>query len=149
MNNFFKIVLTSVAATSAMTAFSYAVSEKKNKQFREPALLRDLLKRVAPQTTDSKAEVAGWTLHYGVGLLFTAAYSEVWKNTEMSPSMMNGTLIGSASGIAGAAVWKTVFNVHPNPPKIDYTRYYLHLIAAHAVFGITAAVAYKLLDGRR
>jgi hypothetical protein len=146
MRNGEKILAAGIAGTSAMTAFSYIISEKENKQFREPELLAGLLKKGIPGTPTTFAKMAGWLIHYAVGVGFTAVYNQLWKNkNDNSPSLANGLLVGGISGVAGAAVWKTSFKVHPNPPTTSFKKYYIHLVAAHLVFGATTALMYRMM----
>jgi hypothetical protein len=137
------IMTAGTAGTSAMTALSYLVSEEKNKQFKEPELLGELLVRLVPQTGQRFAQTAGWAAHYAVGFGFTTVYNFLWRNTQMKPSFSGGLFLGAVSGVFGAAVWKTVFQLHPNPPKTDFKKYYLHLLVAHLVFGFATALTYR------
>jgi hypothetical protein len=141
-----KTILTAgVMGTNAMTAFSYLVSEEKNRQFREPELLEKLLARLAPQTNDRLASAFGWAAHYSVGVGFTTIYHSLWRQKKNRPSLFGGILLGGISGLLGVAVWSTVFYIHPDPPKINYKRFYAHLLAAHLIFGGVAALTYKSL----
>src|SRR5688500_6008828 len=101
-----RILTAALLGTSLMTAASYAVSGKKEKQFREPELLATLLKRLLPELRKENAQVSGWLLHYGVGLLFCTVYDRIWSKTKITPSLTSGLALGGISGILGAAVWK-------------------------------------------
>jgi hypothetical protein len=142
-----KIVLAGTAGTSAMTLFSYAVSEYIDKNFKEPRVLGALLERVL-FTGRKNTEPAGWLLHYGVGLAFTSAYDFIWRRTSIKPTVKNGLIMGGVSSLAGIAVWDLTFKTHPNPPAIHLKRYYGHLILAHLIFGAFTAIAYKNIKGR-
>jgi hypothetical protein len=139
-----RILTAALLGTSAMTAASYAISRKKNKQFREPDLLAKLLKRLIPDLEKRNAQLSGWMIHYGVGLLFSAIYDKVWTKTKMDPTLKNGLLLGGLSGAAGAIVWKTTFALHPDPPANDREKFYGHLIIAHLIFGAGAVAGYRL-----
>jgi hypothetical protein len=138
-----EILSGAIAGTSAMTLYSYVLSEFKNKQFREPELLAILLKRLFPQINKSTTHVEGWMLHYSVGLLFTSLYDQVWRKTK-GPSLSSALLLGSISGIAGIGVWKKTFDLHPRPPLIEFKKYYGQLLVAHLVFGVFTALGYKV-----
>jgi hypothetical protein len=78
-----KIIAGSLVGTSAMTVFSYVISERKNKLFKEPALLNLLLGKVkASDLHQNKKNPEGWIVHYLVGLFFTVVYDQIWKKTK-------------------------------------------------------------------
>ena len=142
--NVTKIISAGIIATSMMTLFSYWISEDKDKQFREPALLAILLKRILKSNNDKAFLLSGWIIHYNVGLLFTLLYDQLWQKTKPKPSVANGMMLGILCGLFGKEVWKTVLRLHPNPPPIDRKSYFSHLVLAHAIFGIFAALGYRL-----
>jgi hypothetical protein len=144
--NPFKSLVAAAIGTTAMTLFSYASSNQQRKQWREPELLSKFIQRTVPDADKRWANVAGWTGHYSVGLLFCLAYDQLWTKTQAKPTWMNSIIIGGVSGVIGAAVWRTLFKVHPDPPKIDRKDYEKHLLAAHEVFSIFAAMGYKLAE---
>jgi hypothetical protein len=147
-----KILTGSVTGTLVMTMFSYLVSEKKNKLFKEPALLNLLLGKVkSSDLHQNHKNPEGWIIHYLVGLFFTVVYDQVWKKTKLNPSLKSGLLLGGINGLIAVAVWKTTFKLHPRPPLIDYKKYYNHLVLAHLVFGAFTVIGYKIpeLSGTR
>jgi hypothetical protein len=130
-----------------MTMFSYLVSEKKNKLFKEPVLLNVLLGKVKSsdlQRNDKNPE--GFIIHYLVGLFFAAVYDQVWKKTKLKPTLQSGLLLGGINGLLAVGVWKATFKLHPRPPLIDYKKYYNHLLLAHLVFGAFTVLGYRLPD---
>lgn len=140
-----KILSSAIIGTSAMTLFSYLISESKNKNFSEPENLSQLIKRL-PKTSYSKssADLTGWCAHYAVGILFVAFYNELWKDKKIKPSLTSGALLGAVSGLAGVAAWQSMFEIHPNPPAKNLKKYFGHLILAHVVFGVFSALTYNL-----
>jgi hypothetical protein len=138
-----EILSGAIAGTSAMTLYSYLLSESKNKQFREPELLAILLKRLFPQINKRTTRVEGWMLHYSVGLFFTAIYDRIWRKTK-GPSLSSAFLLGSISGVVGISVWKKTFDLHPQPPLIEFKKYYGQLLVAHLVFGVFTALGYQV-----
>lgn len=138
-----KIRSSTFIGTTAMTLFSYLVSEAQDRNYREPRILGQLIKRLPGDTSQKSSEIAGWAAHYGVGLLFDALYNELWKRGKVKPTVASGALIGAASGLVGIAGWEIAFKVHPNPPAKNLKRYFGHLMLAHVVFGIFSAVTYK------
>lgn len=140
-----KILISAVVGTSAMTLFSYLISESNNKNFREPELLGNLIERLPATTSDSKrvAQLASWGLHYTLGTLFVTAYDKLWKKTKVAPSLTSGTLLGAASGVVGVVGWKLLFESHPHPPANNLKPFFGHLILAHVVFGIFSALTHQ------
>jgi hypothetical protein len=143
--NVTKVITAGIVGTSMMTLFSYWISEDKDKQFREPALLAILLKRMLKSNDDGPFLLSGWIIHYNVGLLFTLLYDKLWQKTNAKPTVVNGMVLGILCGLFGKEVWKTVLRLHPNPPLIDKKAYFSHLILAHAIFGIFVTLGYRLL----
>lgn len=137
------ILKSTIAGTSAMTLFSYLISDKKDENFREPLVLTDLILRLFPTMKKSDAVVEGWLLHYISGLGFCCVYHQLWKTGKVKPGILSGSLLGAASGAIGILVWKAVFKSHPNPPAKNLKKYFGHLLLAHVVFGAFAGLAYK------
>ncbi|CAN5449666.1 hypothetical protein BH23BAC3_BH23BAC3_25330 [soil metagenome] len=144
--NFLKILSGAVIGTSLMTLFSYYLSYRSNKEFEEPELLNKLIHSSRLPVSVKKNPAAGWILHYSVGTGFTVCYHFIWKRNKVNPIFKNSTLLGGISGIIGISGWHLLFMIHSNPPSIYLRDYYLHLLAAHIVFGWGAATGYKLFD---
>lgn len=143
MMNTKKLLASGLTGTSFMTIYSYALSEFRDKNFKEPKVLGQLLKRLIPVIKKRYAHYNGWVLHYIVGIMFAAAYMYLWETKRMMPTIKNGLLLGGISGIIAIVAWKAVLKLHPNPPKLDFKRYYAQLVAAHIVFGAFALIGYK------
>ena len=137
-----------MAGTTAMSLFSYGWSGLSKKQFREPVLLSLLLKgkRNKRAKTGIKVNLAGWGLHYMTGALFSLGYTDKLLKGRKSRSLIRGTMMGGLDGVFGIAIWKTVLKLHPRPPKIDRTNYFLHLFLAHLVFGWFTSRTLLLLE---
>lgn len=133
------IVLIALAATAAMTAFSYALSFLLSFNFKEPEHLSVMLKRMPIHD-----KLAGWTVHYLAGLLFVVAYYLLWNNG-VQPNLISALVIGLISGLVAILVWHLTLVVHPNPPRIRRIPFYLQLVPAHIVFALTATLVYQLL----
>jgi hypothetical protein len=142
MNKITNIIYAGVAGTTGMTLFSYIVSKKKNKNFKEPQLLGQLINRSTSLSNSSK--IAGWLLHYMAGILFAVIYSGLLNNTKMKNRLPESLITGGVSGIAAVCIWHTVFKLHPLPPLVARRKYYGHLIATHILFG---AVTFSCLNG--
>ena len=138
-----KIISSAIIGTSAMTLFSYLVSESKEENFREPKILADLIQRARPEMNKPTSTLAGWTLHYIAGIAFTGIFSKLWEKTSLKPRVRTGLVLGAASGLVGIATWDLIFRNHPNPPHKNRRKYFGHLLLAHLVFGTFSAIGYN------
>lgn len=129
-----------------MTLFSKLISDKKNRDFVQSEELSKILTSTQIINNKSVALTAGWVIHYATGAAFTLVYDKLWHNTKYDPTIKNGVVMGLASGLFGALVWRTAYHLQLFPSKADRKRYYYHLILAHIVFGLTTTVSYKLID---
>jgi hypothetical protein len=141
------IIYSSALATSAMTLFSYVVSEKENKNFKEPQLLGTFLRNSCDCqkviASDRLWKLAGWGLHYGIGLGFAAGYKSFIGLTGAKTSFRNGLLYGALAGVTGILTWQSLFKIHPSPPKTHRTMFYGQLFVAHLIFGLTMSAMEK------
>ena len=137
------ILLAGLVATVLMTLFSYALSYAVERNFKEPEILGILLKRLAPHLNTLVYYLFGWVLHFAVGYLFVTAYSLLWENTAIKPTLLNGVWIGFVSVLAGIGIWHVTLKLHPNPPFLNLPAYYANLLVAHVIFGVGAALAYQ------
>jgi hypothetical protein len=144
-----KVISAAVTGTTFMTLFSYLVSETKNKQFKEPRLLATLLYRLTPQINKQMSQVAGWGIHYSVGFIFAVLYAEKWRAEENEATVRSGLMLGGLSGLFAIIVWRSVFTLHPVPPKINYKKYYGHLLLAHFIFGAFTSIGYNMISSKR
>lgn len=141
-----KILISAIVGTSAMTIFSYLVSASENKNFREPEVLGQLIKRLPKSSSKVTTQITGWSLHYIIGTSFVAIYNELWKRKKIKQSLTSGALLGAVSGFVGITGWKIMFEVHPNPQAKNLKQYFGHLMLAHVVFGVFSALTYKLIE---
>ncbi len=137
------LVIPAVAGTSAMTLFSWLAAEAEQEKFEEPVLLADLEKDMLPADLKRFAGAAGWATHYGIGLLFAGLYTYLRRNNAVHPLLKSGVVFGALSGLGGIAVWKTVFMLHPRPPRIRSKSFYRQLFLAHLIFGMVVQSALK------
>jgi hypothetical protein len=135
------ILAGAIAGTAAMTAFSYFISDKKSKDFREPALLAKMISRAFPETKKGFSKTAGWMMHASMGILFAYLSKKMIQKLQSPYDLSNRVFIGAANGVAGVIGWKLVFSLHPNPPKIQFNRFYQHLVLTHIVYTLTALAA--------
>ncbi len=144
--NAVRIVLASVTGTAFMSLFSYFISERRNRQFREPVILSAMLSNTEALRSVKKKHThqLGWLLHYLAGLSFSVLYDQVWRKTDARLSIQNGLVMGGINGFVGVLIWKSAFDMHPRAPRVEYKAYYNHLLAAHFVFGAFTAAGYML-----
>ncbi|MGN6194794.1 MAG: hypothetical protein ACTHOB_07635 [Ginsengibacter sp.] len=128
------VLLAATVGTTAMTLFSYVVSRKKNKDFREPRLLGKMVYRAIPEIKKEDAKFTGWILHCSTGLAFTIVYKMLLEKTKLKSNVPDGIVLGFVNGVVAVAIWKAVFSLHSDPPQIQFKDFYGHLILAHVVF---------------
>lgn len=138
---FLKLLATATTSTLLMTAYSYYKSVKHKDEYVEPQLLAALINhtRSSEKINENLWSPVGWSIHLATGLSYDLVYEQVWRRTNLKPNFLNGALIGAVSGVAGIGIWKAVISLHPNPPKIDYGRFYRQLFGAHIIFGIASS----------
>jgi hypothetical protein len=146
MNKNGNILAEASAGTTMMTLFSYLVSIAEDKNFSEPEHLGTLIHRFMPHKSKNTSLILGWGTHYAVGLLFVLVYQELWKDGTIKKTVKNGIILGLLSGALAVIVWKTTLKIHPAPPWIDFTKYYIQLVPAHIVFAVCATLTSSVLD---
>lgn len=138
-----KILISTIAATSAMTLFSYAVSASAREVYKEPLLLTYVLTALHLKIPANFKIVLAWGLHYLIGLFFVMGYHFLWINNYVKLSLYSSIFLGAISGIIGIIGWIILFVIIPKKSTIDFKGYYLQLFIAHVIFGITALLVYK------
>jgi len=138
MSIFNKILAVGILSTTAMTLFSYGLSYLTKKRFREPQLLNELISQFPKNSLHlCREHILGWTIHLFIGFFFVASFEVLSRFDLMDDSIESGILYGFLSGLVGVAGWWLSLHLHPNPPKLNRAQYFIHLIPAHVVFGIT------------
>ena len=137
------ILISGTAATSVMTAFSYLLSEGGKKNYREPELLASLLANRWPAHQKRHALPAGIAVHYALGVLWAMAHALALEKIPLKPKPGAALLLGSFSGITGVIIWRMLFKSNPQPPKIDYQAFYLHMFFAQLIFTSTVLMFLK------
>jgi hypothetical protein len=140
-------VIPGIAGTSGMTLFSYLLSKKKQKNFKEPQLLKKLLVRTGHNR--STASVIAWTVHYLIGILFSSIIRQLCKNYGLKADLKNGVLMGGVFGLTGIIGWQATLKIHPFPPKIKKPQFFFQLLIAHVIFGVIATRTYKVIQQKR
>ncbi len=139
-----KIILATIAGTTFMTAFSYMISESFNKLFKEPVLLNFALKALKLELSPTARRIAGWAIHYLIGVAFVLAYHVIWERGVLPLDWINTVLLGAISGLLGIAGWMLIFRIPANNPPVKFGQYYLQLFFAHIFFAAGAAVVYMI-----
>lgn len=139
-----QILISSIAATSVMTLFSYAVSASARELYKEPVLLTYVLSHLHLKISPKLKNILAWVLHYIIGLLFVIGYHFLWYNEFLEISWAASILLGVISGIIGIISWVILFEIVPQKPNIDFKGYYIQLFVAHVIFGVVAFLVYKL-----
>jgi hypothetical protein len=139
-----QILVATIAATSAMTLFSYIISSSFRELYKEPVLLTFLLAQLKIEVSLKSKATLAWLLHYFIGLIFVVIYHFLWVNGILKLSLLNAFLLGSISGIIGIIGWMILFRLADYKPSIDFKGYYIQLFLAHIIFGLTAALIYYL-----
>ena len=139
-----QILLATIAGTTFMTAFSYLISESFNKLFKEPVLLNFALKSLQMDLTARQRRIAGWLLHYAIGVVFVIAYHLIWSLEIMPFSWGSALVLGAASGLVGILGWMLIFSIPGNNPPVRFGQYYLQLFFAHVFFAMGATAVYMI-----
>lgn len=141
---FIQIVISSVAATSLMTIFSYMLSANFRELYKEPVLLSYLLTSLDISLSKKVKRFFGWLIHYSIGFLFVLVYHILWENQIVEKNWITALFLGAVSGIIGILGWLMMFKISKYKPNIDFKGYYLQLFFAHVIFGLGALLVYQL-----
>lgn len=140
---FQQILISSIAATSVMTLFSYMVSAGARELYKEPVLLTYILTMFGLELPLLLKSILGWLLHYLIGLAFVIAYHYLWINDVVAMHWPAILLLGGVSGFVGIFSWIIMFALTPKKPAIDFKGYYAQLFIAHIIFTIIAFLVYN------
>lgn len=141
---FIELILVAIGATSAMTWFSYAMSESFRELYKEPVLLSFALKKTNISLSEKSQKTWGWLIHYIIGFLFVMGYHIVWVKNMLSVSPLNALLLGAVSGVIGIISWVIIFKMTDHQPPIDFNGYNIQLFFAHIIFGVVATALYSI-----
>lgn len=133
----------SLAATSAMTLFSYVLSAVCKKNYREPQHLAGLAQEDDPAGSPLKYRATGWLLHYTAGVIWATAYAVPIGKHRLS-ARTRSTILGAGSGILAGMVWKLALNRHPATARRVHPTFFVQLVPAHVVFGIALRLCERL-----
>lgn len=135
-----------IVAISIMSSFSSLWSTLTGNEFREHVLLSHLLTKGDIPLFSAQQRLIGWVIHILLGAVFLVCYEILWKFTGVIRSAQWSLIFGVLIGIVGIIGWMMMFKLHKNPPKINNTHYYIHLLFAHIVFSIAAWGVYNHIN---
>lgn len=144
-NGILPVFVVGAVGTTAMTLFSHVTSNMVRHNFREPSLLAQALSGTLLPAEGRLALPAGWLTHYLIGCPFALVHYGAYRQAKLAYTTGNGLALGMYSGLTAILCWYVIFKRHPSTLHIAYKRFYLHLIVAHMVYGVTVAIAMKLL----
>lgn len=142
------IVISASAGTTAMTLCSYGVSIATKDNCSEPEHLATLIDRIIPSSTNKNSLLAGWATHYTIGVVFFAIYKKLWQRGTIKKNVGNAIILGCLSGLIGIGMWNAILKIHPAPPNVKRSTYFIQLIPAHVIFAVLASMTSKLLVDR-
>ena len=142
---FLQILIVSIAATSAMTLFSYAISARYRENYKEPVLLSNLLVQVKFDLSVISKKIIGWLLHFGIGFFFVPVYHLLWLYDIIDLSAINAFLLFIVSGIIGVLSWAVMLKIAKYSFSINFKGYYIQMFISRVIFALYAAAVYYIL----
>ncbi|QOG00654.1 hypothetical protein [Flavobacterium sp. MDT1-60] len=140
----FQIIIVSIAATSTMTLFNYAVSASFREMYKEPLLLTYLMHNFRINLSNASKNTLSWLLHYGIGVFLVIVYHYFWARNILELSFLDALLLGVASGFVGVFSWIILFKISHYQPPFNLRGYYIQLFVAHIIFALTATAVYAI-----
>ncbi|MFD1605386.1 hypothetical protein ACFSJW_02205 [Flavobacterium artemisiae] len=137
-----RLLITTIISTSAMTLFSYLISENFKKLYKEPVLLKLILDRCNITVSEFLQSIYAWVIHYIIGFIFVFGYYLLWDNKIVPLTILSGLYMGAVCGIIGIISWIIMFRFSGFYKKASDKGYYLQLFFAHVIFGLTAFLVY-------
>lgn len=129
-----------------MTLFNALCSKSRIFKTLEPQkLLGKMTNRITP-AGDMTSIIVGWLIHLLVGNIMSVMDQKIIHITSRNRKIYKSIIYGAFDGIIGVLGWKTAFNIHPDPPKIELKKYYLQLFISHLVFGFFHNVTTRYLN---
>lgn len=141
--NLLKIFIAAFSATNVMTTFSYLLSARYKKLFKEPVMMNFILEGFGLHLKGRWHKVGGWIAHYIIGLFMVFIYESLWRYSVIKFGFVSGILFGIASGIIGIACWHGIYSssVHDN---VSRRSYYIQLFFGHILFAVVVVIAFKI-----
>jgi len=132
------IIISSILGTAIMTGFSQVVESLTDNKFNEAHLLNRFLNYLNFTTKKiGDNYYLGWIIHFAIGVtMATILYCYYFYLSE-GVFIWTGLFLGFILGIIGVAGWLILVSYHKNPPKINWRFFFVQLIVAHMIFGVT------------
>lgn len=129
-----------ILGTTIMTGFSHVVELLSGNKFNEAHLLNQLidLSKIFKRNVKHNYFL-GWLIHFGIGISMAAIIYVFYSCIHYSDVIWTGLIFGFILGIVGVGGWSMIISSHNDPPKINWTYFFLQLILAHMIFGITVS----------
>lgn len=137
-------IFSGFCATFVMTGFSYMLARIRDDNFRQPELLNTLLFERKKLVYSKRHNLAGWTIHFLIGVGMISLLNALWYFDIVSPSYFNAMVIGIGAGALGVLGWHLIFRSSAIDPPVVLKHFYLQLVVAHIIFTITGLALYKL-----
>jgi hypothetical protein len=134
-------------ATTAMTGFSYMVSESFRDLYKEPVLLEYVMSGLKIKLSKAQKAIASWCLHYFIGLLFVLGYFALMWMGYIEVNLLTGLAFGTIIGMVGIIGWKIMFSASGRLPIVSPSLYYIQLFFAHIIFALTTVGVYFIFNG--
>lgn len=113
-----QLILVAIGATSAMTWFSYAMSQNFRELYKEPVLLSFALRKTNISLSEKLQKTWGWLIHYSIGFLFVMGYHIVWVKNILPISPLSALILGVISGVIGILSWIFIFKMTDHQPQL-------------------------------
>jgi hypothetical protein len=129
----------SLISASVMTMFSYKLSHIYSRNYREPALLSEIIKNKSKDLSHKQAALIGWFVHYLVGMFWgITCETTVMKRRPVKKNLYkrNSLFIGIATGLISATVWKLLLGRYPKIHRRTDSSFFIQLVPAHILFTI-------------
>lgn len=138
------LLLASLTATTHMTLLSYFFSETFREHYKQPLLLKHLIKRLGSPLSRSTEAILGWVAHYTIGFLFVLAFELLLHLNLLEVTWRSALVFGTAAALIGIEWWQFMFKLSKFPP-IDFKGFYKQLFFVHIIFGLSVVGVYKFL----
>lgn len=139
-----QLILISIGATSAMTWFSYFISKKFQKEYKEPIILATVFSEFHFEASGGIKRKLGWMVHFFIGFLFVVGYHIILDENILPITIPSAIWLGTISGIIGIIGWMIIFKNTNYKPRIDFVGYYIQLFFAHIIFALVAVFLYYM-----
>ena len=132
------IFISGILGTAVMTGFSHIVELFTDHKFNEAHLLNEFINRSKTTTSKiGKNHYLGWLLHFMIGVCMAGFLYCYYFYMADNVLIWTGVFLGFILGIVGVAGWSIIISAHSDPPEIKWKLFFVQLIFAHIIFGVT------------